>query len=685
MQKSHASTLGRRIALCLGAVIAALFILTSAVPTARASTNSGWNIITSPNTSASDSNILMGTTCTSAWNCWAVGGVIPAGSNNNNNPQPNALVDHWNGSAWSLGPNAQPPGSQASLLWSVSCVTASDCWAVGAQEGATQQNPVLMAEQWNGSTWTVMPTPDIGGYLFSVTCTSASDCWAVGNSVDAQKNPLNGVILQWNGSQWSQVTAPSSGQSYDQLDSVTCTSSSDCWAVGYAGPNQIQYGFLPGIAPNVVGSAVLIDHWNGATWSVSSAPAVASPAGQLLSSVTCVSASDCWAVGTTTDSNGNASTTLVDQWNGSAWSTTPSPAPTTPADLLSAVTCVDATDCWATGATNAASAQNNNNNNTSPTPFIENWNGSAWSVDPSPNVMVFGYLSGLTCVRGTGCFAAGLTATIANNNETFQTLIEQLQVPAAGNQGLWMTGSDGGVFAFGTAGYYGSAGGAHLNKPIVGMAATPDGGGYWLVASDGGVFSFGDATFYGSAGGFALNKPIVGMAATPDGGGYWLVASDGGVFSFGDATFYGSTGSIVLNKPIVGMAATPDGGGYWLVASDGGVFSFGDATFYGSTGGLTLAAPIVGMAATPDGGGYWLVASDGGVFSFGDAPYYGSVPGQGIGSHAPVEGIVATPNGGGYWILGRDGALYSYGDASYLGSLVGIGLQGSITGADTST
>ena len=64
-----------------------------------------------------------------------------------------------------------------------------------------------------------------------------------------------------------------------------------------------------------------------------------------------------------------------------------------------------------------------------------------------------------------------------------------------------MAGSDGGVFAFGNAGYYGSAGGAHLNKPIVGMAATPDGGGYWLVASDGGVFAFGDATFYGSTGG----------------------------------------------------------------------------------------------------------------------------------------------------------------------------------------
>ena len=97
--------------------------------------------------------------------------------------------------------------------------------------------------------------------------------------------------------------------------------------------------------------------------------------------------------------------------------------------------------------------------------------------------------------------------------------------------------------------------------------------GYWLVASDGGIFSFGDADFYGSTGAMTLDKPIVGMAATPDGGGYWLVASDGGIFTFGDAGFYGSTGAMALDKPIVGMAATPDGGGYWLVASDGGIFS----------------------------------------------------------------------------------------------------------------
>ncbi len=163
-------------------------------------------------------------------------------------------------------------------------------------------------------------------------------------------------------------------------------------------------------------------------------------------------------------------------------------------------------------------------------------------------------------------------------------------------KGYWLVASDGGIFSFGNAGFYGSTGNLTLNKPIVGMASTPDGKGYWLVASDGGIFSFGDAAFYGSTGNLTLNKPVVGMAATADGAGYWLVASDGGIFSFGDAAFYGSTGNLTLNKPIVGMAATPDGKGYWLVASDGGIFSFGNANFYGSTGNLTLNKPVVGMS-----------------------------------------------------------------------------------------
>jgi ribosomal protein L24E len=124
------------------------------------------------------------------------------------------------------------------------------------------------------------------------------------------------------------------------------------------------------------------------------------------------------------------------------------------------------------------------------------------------------------------------------------------------------------------------------------------GSGYWMVASDGGIFSFGSAKFYGSMGGTALNKPIVGMVATPNGQGYWMVASDGGIFSFGSAKFYGSMGGKPLNQPIVGLLPSAGGGGNGEVASDGGLFSFGDFSFFGSMGGQHLNEPIVGAASS---------------------------------------------------------------------------------------
>jgi len=163
--------------------------------------------------------------------------------------------------------------------------------------------------------------------------------------------------------------------------------------------------------------------------------------------------------------------------------------------------------------------------------------------------------------------------------------------------GYLMVASDGGVFAFGSTGFFGSAGGLTLATPMVGTSLTPTGQGYWMVEASGQVFPFGDAAYYGSAGQLALAHPMVGMAATPDGRGYWLVASDGGIFAYGDAAFYGSTGAMTLNQPIVGMSVDLTGTGYWLVASDGGIFAFGTAPFYGSLGNIHLNKPIVGMAA----------------------------------------------------------------------------------------
>jgi hypothetical protein len=226
----------------------------------------------------------------------------------------------------------------------------------------------------------------------------------------------------------------------------------------------------------------------------------------------------------------------------------------------------------------------------------------------------------------------------------------------------WLVASDGGIFSFGGAQFYGSMGGRPLNQPIVGMAPTGDGGGYWEVASDGGIFAFGDAQFYGSMGGRPLNRPVVGMAAVPGGGGYWLVASDGGIFAFGDAQFYGSTGNLTLNEPIVAMTPSPDGAGYWFTAADGGIFAYGDSEFYGSLGGVPQSRPIVAMAGTPRGRGYWLTNNNGAVTDFGTAPYLGSAP-QVL--NAPIVAMAETPGTGQLGSITVPSGSYGYDISNY--------------------
>ena len=275
-------------------------------------------------------------------------------------------------------------------------------------------------------------------------------------------------------------------------------------------------------------------------------------------------------------------------------------------------------------------------------------------------------------------------------SNTLTAVVQDIVVgQATTGEGYRQVASDGGIFAFGTAKFFGSMGGTTLNAPMVGIANTGDGMGYWTVASDGGIFAFGTAKFFGSMGGTHLNKPVVGVVGTPDSLGYWLVASDGGIFAFGDAAFYGSTGGTALNKPVVGGASTPDGMGYWLVASDGGVFAFGDAAFSGSTGGITLNKPILGMdgvqsttsPAAYGGTGYWLAASDGGVFAFGTAGFFGSA--GNITLNKPVVGVTTTPTNAGYWLVASDGGVFSYGDASFHGSMGGTPLNKPVVGMAT--
>ena len=638
LRPSGASKLGVA-ALLMGAGL--LTSLVSAAPAASAQSSS-WSIVPSPSTSATQDNELNGVSCVSASDCWAVGEAPNVAANQ-------TLIEQWNGAGWAIVPSPNTSATLSNELEGISCVSASDCWAVGS--GGTSTAFQTLTEQWNGTSWSIVPSPNtsaaLNNELNSVSCVSASTCWAVGtanNGTAAQT-----LTEQWNGTSWSIVPSPSTSAALNnELNSVSCVSASTCWAVGTAN--------------NGTAAQTLTEQWNGTSWSIVPSPSTSATQGNTLEGISCVSASDCSAVGSA--NNGTTEQTLAEQWNGTNWSIVPSPT-TTQASSLSGVTCVSASDCWAVGfASNAAAGQT----------LAEQWNGSNWSIVSSSSTSATqdNDLFGVSCVSASDCWAVGEVF----NGTANQTLTLQM----VGPQGYWLGAGDGGVFNFGANGFYGSAGSLHLNAPVVGIAPDND-PGYWLVATDGGIFNYGDAGFFGSAGGIHLNKPVVGMAATPDDKGYWLVASDGGIFNYGDAGFFGSAGAIQLNKPIVGMAATPDGGGYWLVASDGGIFSYGDAHFYGSRGGQPLNKPIVGMASSATGLGYWLVASDGGIFNYGDAQFLGST--GALRLNKPVVGMAATTYGDGvqgYWLVASDGGIFNYGNATYQGSTGSIALNSPVVG-----
>jgi hypothetical protein len=184
------------------------------------------------------------------------------------------------------------------------------------------------------------------------------------------------------------------------------------------------------------------------------------------------------------------------------------------------------------------------------------------------------------------------------------------------------------------------------------MAATADGKGYWLVASDGGIFAYGDAQFYGSTGSMVLNKPIIGMLPGQGGLGYFLVASDGGMFSYGDTQFYGSLGGVPIKHPIVAAATTPSDNGYWMTDATGLVSNFGSADYFGSAPS-PLFRPIVGMAEAPGTGGFFGGSFPSGAYGY-DISTFQCTGGFPTGAHtigivqvdgsSAVDGSSGSPN-----------------------------------------
>ena len=225
---------------------------------------------------------------------------------------------------------------------------------------------------------------------------------------------------------------------------------------------------------------------------------------------------------------------------------------------------------------------------------------------------------------------------------------------------------------------------------MVGITPTANDAGYWLVASDGGVFTFGNAAYYGSIPGLGyapagsasakrLDAPIVGMVPTADGGGYFMVGSDGGVFSFGDAKFEGSCpGMGGCSGAAVAVMPDSTGHGYWLVTATGHVYTFGDAPYYGAPG--PQGSPVTSAVRTTDGQGYWILLANGTVYAYGDAADLGGPVGSVDGTD-PATTIFTTADGGGYWVASASGSVFTYGDAPYDGGMSGVHLNGSIIAA----
>jgi len=304
-----------------------------------------WKLIPSPNVGTSY-NALFGVAAQSANDVWAAG-YYDAGSEG-----VKTLIEHWDGTQWSVVPS--PNARRDNLLYAISTSSSSDAWAVG--KARTRSDVPLegvyesLTLHWNGAAWSVVPSPQagVGGedVLFGVKAISANDAWAVG-SFDNGAGVYQSLTLHWDGMNWSIVNSPNAGNS-NILTAVEGTASNDVWAVGYSA-----------VGANVARTLIL--HWNGAAWSLVPSPNVSNF--NTFASVVALAPNDVWAVGSYyTDAV--VLRTMVQHWNGTEWSVVPSPNAGMDDNGLAGVGAIPATaqrprELWAVGAARGGSDRAN--------------------------------------------------------------------------------------------------------------------------------------------------------------------------------------------------------------------------------------------------------------------------------------------------------------------------------------
>jgi hypothetical protein len=395
---------------CAAGLLLAMLSLAAATPSVPLAPSSAgtWQIVPSPNADTTRQNELNGVTCVSASDCWAVGDYYTA----DNAYQ--TLIEHWDGVSWTIvaSPNSDP--TQTNLLFNVTCVSASDCWAVGKHKnivsdptgGALIIIDQTLIQHWDGTAWTIVTSPNsqpIESYLQDVACTSSSDCWVVGKAANVITGLYETQVEHWDGIAWALANSPNSPNTAadNYLQSVTCTSASDCWAVGFTLDRST------GIFQN------LAERYDGTSWTLAATPDTSNTMTNILSGVTCTSSSDCWAAGYSDPGPGLGYRTLLERWDGTAWTIVPSPnTSANRSNFLYSVKCTSASDCWAIGMYYNGMADQT---------LIERWDGTAWTMVPSPNTSSTEYndLQRVTCASASDCWSVGNYLNADNVHQTF--------------------------------------------------------------------------------------------------------------------------------------------------------------------------------------------------------------------------------------------------------------------------
>lgn len=265
-------------------------------PVAEHWDGTSWSGVPVPPT-PTGAGVLDGVAAVSADDVWAVGDSSGQGP----------VIRHWNGATWGVVAPAKPPGDAhpgADRLYDVAATPTGQAWAVGSYSDAL--GPVTLAEAWDGTSWTRVPTPSPGRFdnsLRGVSAVSSDDAWAVGWYFGDETNVA--LALHWDGQTWtrSPMTLPAGNT---ELQGVTAVSSHDVWAVG---TNE---------------GRPLTLHWDGTSWTTLPSPTMTST---WLQSVAPAPEGGVWAAGYQMTDDGTVSRPLFLHWNGSAWTTGTSEEP----------------------------------------------------------------------------------------------------------------------------------------------------------------------------------------------------------------------------------------------------------------------------------------------------------------------------------------------------------------------